>query len=655
MAQKSNVITYGELYYTLNEEQKNAFDRLADGENIFITGNAGTGKSYLVRAFDEHCLLNGIHIVKTAPTGIAANEIGGATLHHQFKLKVGLDFNPITKLNHCHDFLMFTDVLLIDEISMVRIDIFDKLMQIIGLANQQRAEKHKKPIQLVFVGDFFQLPPVISKAERPHLTREYKRSVYQGYCFQSTRWRTFDVKMINLTHVIRQSDVEFCSALDSCKMGDASCLPFIRKYSAEEKIKDAIWICGKNQTAFDKNQRELGKLPGETYTSEAVYKGSASEKDKLCDDKFNFKIGAKVVMLTNDTTNHYYQNGSIGTIVGKSADNITVSFDVKQGNEHIKKCVEIQKAVFSKYEYCLKDTTAPPDGLKQSVEDILLHPNLDSSTGKDKWEVKSENRIEGVCYYIYHKGILQGRVIKPANVSEETEPVRGWQRPSKGKKSKKASEPVYTFENAPDTTDVVREMIARAFIAQDIKMANVSVKKRYTKNDMKLVKEEIGKAEQYPMRLGYAVTVHKSQGQTYDAMNFIPEIWDNGQLYVALSRCKTIKNIFVDGCLYDSMVKTSSEVLKFYNDPESYTFFDESDNIVSEDFPKKIQSKVRWFINGLLNESVISMECPKELQSQVLNHIKDYIAELTKEKQDENGIQQERAEAEKAVSKEGAA
>ena len=68
MAQKSNVITYGELYYTLNEEQKNAFDRLADGENIFITGNAGTGKSYLVRAFDEHCLLNGIHIVKTAPT-----------------------------------------------------------------------------------------------------------------------------------------------------------------------------------------------------------------------------------------------------------------------------------------------------------------------------------------------------------------------------------------------------------------------------------------------------------------------------------------------------------------------------------------------------------------------------------------------------------
>ena len=84
-------MTFDELYQTLNVEQKNALTLLASGQNVFITGNAGTGKSYLIKAFDKYCESKGIALVKTAPTGIASMEIGGATLHSQFGLKVGLD------------------------------------------------------------------------------------------------------------------------------------------------------------------------------------------------------------------------------------------------------------------------------------------------------------------------------------------------------------------------------------------------------------------------------------------------------------------------------------------------------------------------------------------------------------------------------------
>lgn len=115
--------TNEEIYASLNDEQKAVFNRLKNGENIFITGNAGTGKSYLVNAFSDYCDNEKISLIKTAPTGVAANEIGGATIHSQFGIRVGMDFNNAKNV----DFLENCDVLLIDEISMVRIDLLIRL------------------------------------------------------------------------------------------------------------------------------------------------------------------------------------------------------------------------------------------------------------------------------------------------------------------------------------------------------------------------------------------------------------------------------------------------------------------------------------------------------------------------------------------------
>lgn len=472
------------LYETLNDEQRQIFDRLADGENIFITGNAGTGKSYLVKVFDEYCKSKKIRLVKTAPTGVAANEIGGATLHHQFQLKVGLDFKIPDKYPK---FLDKTDILLIDEISMVRIDIFDKIMQVLTLANEKR--KNKKKIQVILCGDFYQLAPVINSEERPHLNDYYGCDIKEGYCFQSKYWRMYGIQLVNLMTVIRQNDADFCKALDICKAGDAGCIDYISTNKAEFPAEDAIWLCGKNATADEKNAEGLNKIAGTLFTSFAEYTGNISKSDRLCDDIFSFKKGAKVVMLINDTKDNIYQNGTVGTVTGITfeKDNVrikSVSVEFPKGT------VDIEKHDFQKTEYVAE--------AEEAVQ-----------TDTDGREIQRKRKVK------------------------------------------------------------------------------------------ELRQKVIGTAKQFPMRLGYAVTIHKSQGQTYDAMNLIPEIFASGQLYVALSRCKTVDNIYIYGELKKYMVKTSKEVIDFYSDPENYTFFDKDEAVKPIFIPLKYVKEVEQFISEL--------------------------------------------------------
>lgn len=459
-------MSFPELYNTLNEEQKLIMEHLSSGENILITGNAGTGKSYLVKVFDKYCSHENIVLMKTAPTGIASLEIGGATLHSQFGFKAGLDFEKPTKAPDC---LRNVDCLLVDEISMVRIDIFDRLMEIIELANQKR----KKKIQLIFVGDFYQLAPIITSDEKPFLDEHYGVDIKEGYCFQSPYWKKNNIHLYNLTTVMRQENEEFCAALDKCKIGDSSCLPFIREHSAQAEIPKAIWVCGRNKTVNQRNEEELAKLSGRLFVSEAEYEGNASKSDKLCDETLQFKIGARVVMLINDTEHYLYQNGSLGTVTGVKRDIIYVQID---GGE----LVEVRRATIPKYEYVV----------------------------------------------------------------------------SKSKKLDRA---------------------------------------------------KTGAARQYPLRLGYAVTVHKSQGQTYQKMNLEPEIFSNGQLYVALSRCQSIENIFIHGYISKRMVMASKEVNRFYNNNEEYIFPEEAaqtshapnEPMVTVSVPKKYYDAVIEYIENL--------------------------------------------------------
>ena len=126
----------------------------------------------------------------------------------------------------------------------------------------------------------------------------------------------------------------------------------------------------------------------------------------------------------------------------------------------------------------------------------------------------------------------------------------------------------------------------------------------------KLERIKIGAARQYPMRLGYAVTVHKSQGQTYKKMNLEPEIFSNGQLYVALSRCKCIENIYIHGYLSNRMVMASEEVNSFFDNYDTYSFFSSED----------IQA-VNNNDNHSDNEPMVTITIPQKYHASVMEYL----------------------------------
>lgn len=457
----------------LGDDQRRIYNRLVNKENVFITGNAGTGKSFLVEAFNEYCEENDINLLKAAPTGVAACNIKGMTLHKMFGLKTDVK----SMLKHevelpvdVEKLLNLASVILIDEISMVRLDVFDKIMNYIQIANNIRNQKKRSNIQIVLVGDFYQLPPVVTEEDKRMLDLHYGRDVGNAFAFQSTYWNSLCIQFEKLTEVRRQDgDKPFCTALDKCKEGDSSCMPFFALEACKSEIQDAIWLCGRNDTAADLNKRKLDAINSPASTFKAEYRGEVTKADKLCEDELVCKVGARVLMLINESSG-LYQNGSMGTIVGydynetDECDIILVAIDRKSddGTALDPVVVEVEPQEFSKYEY------------------------------------------------------------QPKTKTEEYEDERGTKK-----------------------TRVITELI----LAQ------------------------IGYARQFPMKLGFAITIHKAQGQTYEAMNFKPEIFSDGQLYVALSRCRFVNTMYIATPLSAKMFRTAQEVVNYYHNPENYSFF----------------------------------------------------------------------------------
>lgn len=474
---------------TLNADQKRVFDKMVQGNNIYLAGNAGTGKSYLIKAFIEYCEKHKIKILKSASTGIAAVGIEGVTVHSLFKLG-GNDLHTINLVKEVKSIpdkakkvLSIAEVLLIDEISMMRIDLFDRIMSYILIENSARKQKGAKELQLIFVGDFFQLAPVINKKNKDDeiLKGAYGKDVGEGYCFQSRYWKIMDVKLEILTKIIRQTDEDFCKALDKCKVGDSSCISYFEENMSANSIENAIWLYGKNDSAFQKNKECLDKLKTPMRCFAAKYSGAATKDDGFCEDKLFLKAGARVLMTSNDKAGRFY-NGSMGTIVHFDVqdDSINVKIDGKSG------VTKVYRNSYDKYEY--EETT-----VKETVTD------------------KDGNTVE--------------------------------------------------------------------------------------KETATLVLKNVGSVKQFPMKLGYAITIHKSQGQTYDAMNLSPEIFCVGQLYVALSRCKDISRLYISEKLTKYMFKTSKEVITYYENPEKYSFFD--DNYVKIMLPEKYKRIVERVIDVL--------------------------------------------------------
>lgn len=298
------------------------------GYNTFLTGGSGVGKTYVLNKFICDQRLRRRKVLVCASTGVAAINVNGSTAHHQFSL----DVNPNIKHPISHDRvaeLVDADTLVIEEISMLRVDYFDTIMMHYFSANTIRKNMNKPPIQLIVCGDFLQLSPVLTDKDREVLVKAYP-NIKSGYAFESAYWDMLGFKVVVLTDIVRQSNTEFMEALNKLRVGDISGLDYIMQNSSKLPIPEALNIYGLNSNVTEYNIAELNKIDSELYMHEASVTGAAKVSDTNYERLLAIKVGARVMSLINKDSQDgtlIYGNGSLGTIVAIGDNYITVEFD----------------------------------------------------------------------------------------------------------------------------------------------------------------------------------------------------------------------------------------------------------------------------------------------------------------------------------------
>lgn len=293
----------------LNDDFKRTLDLMENtNESILVTGKAGVGKSTLLTEFVKQTKKN---VVVVAPTGIAAMNIGGQTIHSFFMFPPKmLDSYDIKKVYR--EIYTKVDMIVIDEISMVRADMLDAIDLFMRL-NGKDSAKPFGGVQMIFFGDLYQLPPVVENEMGVIMQKIYK----SPYFFDSKVMKNFDFEVINLTKVYRQTDLSFIELLDKVRLGnmDLTALEIINAKASESKSKDSVVITPTNKVADFINNEELGKLAGKLH----CYKAKTDGKFKFgitnlpIDLDLNLKEDAKVIFVKNDTQGRWV-NGTLGIV-----------------------------------------------------------------------------------------------------------------------------------------------------------------------------------------------------------------------------------------------------------------------------------------------------------------------------------------------------
>ena len=415
-----------------NQELRNAWDFVEHtGISIFLTGKAGTGKTTFLRALKEHSNKRNVIV---APTGVAAMNADGMTIHSFFQLPLS-PFVPNANIKNRFDYskekrkIMRTlDLLIIDEISMVRADVLDAIDSVL-----RRFREPNKPfggVQLLMIGDLQQLTPVVTPTEEELLQRYYDTP----YFFGSKALRSINYVTIELTHVYRQQDETFITLLNNIREGNVSESDLQRlnqRYDPTFQPKqgsDYIRLTTHNRMAESYNEDQLRNLPTRAYTFSAETEGNFPEYNYPTDFNLTLKVGAQVMFIRNDNIGRYY-NGRIGHVTYVDNEKISV--------------------------------LCPGD--------------------EEAFDVEAE-----------------------------------------------------TWENT-----------------------------KYTLNEKtKQIEAEVqGTFKQYPLRLAWAITIHKSQGLTFEhAIIDAQASFASGQVYVALSRCKSLEGLVLASPIGNTAIINDSRV-----------------------------------------------------------------------------------------------
>ena len=339
--------------------------------HLYLTGKAGTGKTTFLRNLSEHCSKS---FIVVAPTGVAALNAGGVTIHSQFLFPLGayiadgaaaqfpdFKFFDRASLSRRHPLnaarkkvLQGIDLLVIDEISMVRADLLDAIDQ--RLRHARRKQKPFGGLQLLMIGDLYQLPPIMPEREWQVLKQHYA----SPHFFHSKALQQAGFIQVELQKVYRQQDDNFIEILNRIRhnaLRDQD-LERLNQRATEKAPKDAIHLVTHRQQAQEINAQRLAELDSKLFKYKAQLKGDFPERSFPVEEDLELKIGAQVMFIKNDTEEGAYYNGKIAEVVDLDREDIWVQME---DHEHYK----VPKDTWKNSRYKLNDE-------KQELEEEVL-------------------------------------------------------------------------------------------------------------------------------------------------------------------------------------------------------------------------------------------------------------------------------------------
>ncbi|HUW22195.1 MAG TPA: AAA family ATPase [Candidatus Bathyarchaeia archaeon] len=309
--------------YVLTEEHKKCLEILENtNQNLFIIGKAGTGKSMLIQYFRNQTKKK---VVVLAPTGIAALNIRGQTIHSFFGFPPRL-IEPKAIRRTGKRIFADLDCLVIDEISMVRADLFDGVDRFLRL-NGRDERLPFGGIQVVIVGDLYQLPPVITYQD----ISTYSQLYDSPYFFSANSFELDDFNVIELKTIFRQKELHFIEFLNQVRSGDVSADTFSlinQRVTAKQPPGSHIVLCTVNKTAEAINQRKLDKIKKPLFVYQAAIEGDfpTENRNLPVDLELKLKKGARVLFVKNDPGRRWV-NGTLGKVDELAEDLIEVKIN----------------------------------------------------------------------------------------------------------------------------------------------------------------------------------------------------------------------------------------------------------------------------------------------------------------------------------------